>query len=339
MMTEQQTQPALADIEGSPDTAAIEALDSQPIAVRRAVARLAVTGSHRVRFIHNMCTTDIKGLAPGGSARGMVVNDKGGMVALARFDSRSDAIWITATGPEIAAVEAQLTKYRVADDVQFAVTPRAELLVVGSRAADCATKALTEHATLEANGTHHVGDDGVFLAKLPLGETAAMVVDAPDADSLDRLAVAMSEAGAHMASAATWAALRVTLGWPALPVDLDAINIPLEASALHPYIDWDKGCYIGQEVIAMMHYRGRPNKHLVGCRFAGGIASDRALMSGDKTAGRLGTAVSLGDDQWIALAWLKRRYADGSRPIALVDGRTVEIAALPWSDALSKGAS
>jgi folate-binding protein YgfZ len=89
-------------------------------------------------------------------------------------------------------------------------------------------------------------------------------------------------------SAEALEALRVEAAIPRYGADTDADIIPLEAS-LYNAIDWEKGCYVGQEIVARMHYRGHPNKLLVGLRFDGApsVALRAELFAdGDEDDGR-----------------------------------------------------
>jgi folate-binding protein YgfZ len=96
-------------------------------------------------------------------------------------------------------------------------------------------------------------------------------------------------------------------------------NIPLESPVLTEGISWDKGCYIGQEVIARMHYRGQPNRYLR--RIA--LVSDRCpapgtqLIDGDeRVIGRMGTAAfHPPSDAWMGLAVMKRKFAEAGQKV------------------------
>ena len=67
-----------------------------------------------------------------------------------------------------------------------------------------------------------------------------------------------------------WDIARVEAGRPEWGIDMDDNTIPQEANfdALHA-ISYTKGCYVGQETVARVHFRGHVNKHLRGVRAAG----------------------------------------------------------------------
>src|SRR5438034_718657 len=72
--------------------------------------------------------------------------------------------------------------------------------------------------------------------------------------------------GAVEADEATADVLRVERGRPRYGVDLDDSVIPQEAGLNERAVSFTKGCYVGQETVARLHYRGKPNRHLRGLR-------------------------------------------------------------------------
>ncbi len=62
--------------------------------------------------------------------------------------------------------------------------------------------------------------------------------------------------------------MRVERGRPRYGVDIDEGTIPQEAGLNERAVSFTKGCYVGQETVARLHYRGKPNRHLRGLRFA-----------------------------------------------------------------------
>ena len=90
-------------------------------------------------------------------------------------------------------------------------------------------------------------------------------------------------------------------------------NIPLESRVLYSGISWDKGCYIGQEVIARMHYVGKPNRHLRRVSLDSGRQPEPGELLYDDTErmiGWMGSSIFHAPSQaWMGLAVMKRKYA------------------------------
>jgi folate-binding protein YgfZ len=122
--------------------------------------------------------------------------------------------------------------------------------------------------------------------------------------------------------------LRIESGRPRLGLDMDADTIPQEASLNERAVNFEKGCYVGQETVARLHYRGKPNRHLRGLRLSAPAAGGDEVRLGERSVGRIGsTCVSpaLGP---IALALLRREAAPGDT--VLVGGAEARVVELPF---------
>ena len=111
---------------------------------------------------------------------------------------------------------------------------------------------------------------------------------------------------------------------------MSAATIPQEAGIDDRAVSFTKGCYIGQETVARLHYKGKPNRHLRGLRLDGPVADgDRDQRSRTASWGEIGTAVispALGP---IALAVIRREAEPGARVTVGEAGVGAEVVALP----------
>src|SRR4029077_161313 len=83
--------------------------------------------------------------------------------------------------------------------------------------------------------------------------------------------------------------VRVEHGRPRYGIDLDDSVIPQEAGLNARAVSFTKGCYVGQETVARLHYRGKPNRHLRGLLLsAPGRTGDELTFEG-RPVGRLGS--------------------------------------------------
>ena len=154
-----------------------------------------------------------------------------------------------------------------------------------------------------------------------------VVVERPAVEELRR---ALAAAGAVAVERAAGEAVRVESGRPAFPIDMDRDTIPLEAGIADRAISFDKGCYVGQEVIIRILHRGqgRIARRLVGLTLGTLDAAEpappsrgAAIFSGDDEVGRVTSAVrSPALDGIIALGYVRRELADagGARGRSLV---------------------
>ena len=107
--------------------------------------------------------------------------------------------------------------------------------------------------------------------------------------------------------------LRIESGRPRYGLDLDDTVIPQEAGLNERAVSFTKGCYVGQETVARLHYKGRPNRHLRGLRLSAPAPHGSELRFGGRTVGHLSSACSphLGP---IALALVRREAEPGEHP-------------------------
>ena len=123
--------------------------------------------------------------------------------------------------------------------------------------------------------------------------------------------------------------LRIESGRPRLGYDMDAETMPQEAGINERAVSFTKGCYVGQETVARLHYRGKPNRHLRGLRLSEPVERGTEILLGEKVVGRVGSTCvspSLGP---IALALVRREAEPGDT--VTVNGATAEVVGLPFA--------
>ena len=94
-------------------------------------------------------------------------------------------------------------------------------------------------------------------------------------------------------------------------------------------MSFEKGCYIGQETVARLHYRGRPNRHLRGLRLEGAAAAGDEVRVGEKVVGSVGSACLSPAHGHIALAILRREAEPGAK--VSVGAGAGEVVELPFA--------
>ncbi|MGA8219116.1 MAG: glycine cleavage T C-terminal barrel domain-containing protein, partial [Solirubrobacterales bacterium] len=108
-------------------------------------------------------------------------------------------------------------------------------------------------------------------------------------------------------------------------------HMPAEAGIVERAVDFEKGCYIGQEPVARLHYRGKPNRTLRGLRLSAPAEHGDSLHLGDREVGVIGTASLSPAHGPIALAIVRREATVGER-LAVGDGSTAaEVIELPFT--------
>ena len=96
-------------------------------------------------------------------------------------------------------------------------------------------------------------------------------------------------------------------------------------------MSFTKGCYVGQETVARLFYRGKPNRVLQGLRLSGPAASGAEIRLGDRVVGRVGTVAESPSRGWIALALVRREAPPGSDVVVGEDELVATVVELPFA--------
>jgi len=284
-----------------------------------------VLGPDGAEYLQGQLTNDVEAVGVGEGQYAALLDRKGHMQAdLRLLRVGTEAILLDTEPAAVDAVLRHLTMYSIGREVRVvdATAERGAVSLIGPRAAEVAgTPPLPEfanEATVVAGvDVVAVGTRGGIDLLHPAGER-------------ERLVAALAAAGAVEVSPEAVEILRVESGIPRFGAEMDAATMPAEAAIVEDAVSFTKGCYIGQETVARLHYKGKPNRHLRGLRLSGAAASGAALRLGEKEVGTLGGAVvspALGP---IGLAIVRREAEPGTEIAVGEDGVTAEVVALPF---------
>lgn len=290
--------------------------------------KLLVSGAEAADYLQGQLTNDVEALEPGDGAYSALLDRKGHM----QGDMR---VLRTGEGPDLLldtelealeAVRRHLGMYKIGRqvDVVDVTAERALLSLIGPRAVEIAgSAALPENACEE-----------VTLAGTPvLAVGTASGIDLIfEAEARDRVADALLAAGAAEVSPAAAEILRIEAGRPRFGAEMGTETMPAEAGIVEQAVSFTKGCYIGQETVARLHYKGKPNRHLRGLKLSGadGARPGDPVRLGEKEVGRLGSAGVSPAFGAIGLAILRREAEPGATVAVGEDGVTAEVTALPF---------
>ncbi|HTR76105.1 MAG TPA: glycine cleavage T C-terminal barrel domain-containing protein [Solirubrobacterales bacterium] len=286
---------------------------------------IAVTGPDGAEYLQGQLTNDVEALGVGEGQYAALLDRKGHMQTDLRvLRVGAEAIQLDCEPEPRAQAVRHLTMYSIGREVEVvdASEERALLSLIGPRAAEIAgAPPLPEFA-----------NEAVTIAG-----TEALAVGTRDGIDLfcaagdrDRLFAALLDAGAVEVTTEAVEILRVEAGVPRFGAEMDAGTMPAEAAIVEDAVSFTKGCYIGQETVARLHYKGRPNRRLCGLRLSGVAVPGAPLRLGEKEVGTLGGAVvspALGP---IGLAIVRREAEPGARLLVGEDGVTAEVVALPF---------
>lgn len=207
------------------------------------------------KFLQGLVTADLNKLGPGAGLPACVLTPKGLLVADCELyeESPMTVLAVTRPGAAIGFLAAFEKKIMLSDSELQVLRSQQAWLVIGEGF-----------------------DRGLPWTRLSEPARLLLGVDPPE--------------GADILTEEEFEALRVISGFPYYGVDMSADSLPLEARQ-DAAISMDKGCYMGQETVARIVFRGHVNKILMGIRFVGEAPAAGAIVFCEgREVGRLTSA-------------------------------------------------
>jgi tRNA-modifying protein YgfZ len=284
--------------------------------------KLALTGSEAKTFLQGQVTNDIEGLEPGQGCYAAFLTHKGKMLGDLRVLELGDELLLDTERVALQELFNMIRRYKLGRDVELykRTLELALLSLIGpdARRVAGASELVDEHANRRAE----IGGVPVVLAATDVGVDVFVPADGVAAVRAALDAVPVSEEAAEV--------LRVERGRPRYGVDLDENVIPQEAGLNERAVSFTKGCYVGQETVARLHYRGKPNRHLRGLRLSSPASTGDVLRLGEKQVGRLGSVAVSPVHGPIALALVRREATPGDTLAVGEGGVSAEVVEVPF---------
>lgn len=270
--------------------------------------RLALTGAGAAAFLNGQVTNDVEALTPGTGCYAALLTPKGKMLADLRILDTGDELLLDTERPALQGLFDQLRRTTIGHDAQLhkRTLQTAQISLLGPRAAqvaDAGDLPAAEHAHVASSVDGHP----VRLVRTAAG--VDVLCEATDGEAVLRT---LGERGATTVPEAAADVLRVEAGIPRYGVDLDDSVIPQEAGLNERAVSFTKGCYTGQETVARLFYRGRPNRSLRGLRLDAPVPSGTVLRLGDREVGTLTSVAASPRYGDIGLALVRREAAPGT---------------------------
>jgi folate-binding protein YgfZ len=301
--------------------------------------KLALAGTDAVEFLGGQVTNELSTLNPGDGCYATFLTHKGKMLG----DLRVLAVGTRSGGPvdellldtERVALQSlfdmirrfqvgyrvQLHKHTVESALLSLIGPDSQQIL--SRTADSSgCPALAEHS--------HSASAIAGLAVRLIGteDGVDVLCQAGDREVVWQALIA---GGAQQVSESASEVLRVQRGHPRFGLDIDQSTIPQEAGLNERAVSFTKGCYVGQETVARLYYRGKTNRQLHGLRLSSAIASGESLQLEGRAVGTLGSSVLSPTFGPIGLALLRRDAEPGATLNVGEAGVTAQVVALPFA--------
>lgn len=266
-----------------------------------------LSGKDTVSFLHRMSTQEVSRLGPGASAYAAFLEVKGHLVSDALLAFREGEVLLAASAEAGPALRAHLAKYLLASKV--VIEDRSAswrcLPVLGPEGVARARAAFPAAAAVE---DARRGAPAIDLV-LPAGEAAPA-------------RAALLAGGAADLGAGDLEALRLLAGVPRFGADMDGSRLAVEAALAGPAVSFEKGCYLGQEVVLRATFRGQVQRGLVQLSLPPGAGPGTKLMAGEAEAGWVTSGADTPEGR-VGLGYLRRAWWPAGTRLAAGGGEAV----------------
>ena len=295
-----------------------------------------VSGADRTRFLNGLVTCEVRELGEGGGAYGFLTSRKGGVLSDFVLLELGDRFRLELPPGRGEAVAAHLGAFVLAERVEVRPSTAVPLTLMGPAAKGVLRDLLggSWPAALDARWGHAeaaIAGHPVRAAHRPLLGVEAWTLWVEPSESRELAVALLAAPGVVPAGFDALDTVRIEAGVPWWGRDYDETSLPQE-TGLEEALNFTKGCYLGQEVVARIHYRGAVNRMLRGLQFDGDEppAEGTELSLEGRPVGRVGSvAVSPVLEGPVGLALLHKRGAEPGTRLEVEGGGEAEVAALP----------
>jgi folate-binding protein YgfZ len=270
--------------------------------------KLALTGTEAKSFLQGQVSNDVESLSPGQGCYAAFLTPKGKMLGDLRILDAGEELLLDTERVALQELFNMIRRFSVGYDVQLhkQTLQRGLVSLLGPTSARVAGLHGL-HDLEHAHASAEVSGVPVRAIRTDLGVDLLC-----ESERRAELVAALEGAGAPVISEAVAECLRVEHGRPRYGLDLDDSVIPQEAGLNARAVSFTKGCYVGQETVARLFYRGKPNRVLRGLRLSGPVPSGADIEFGGRSVGKLGSVASSPALGSVALALVRREAPPGS---------------------------
>jgi glycine cleavage system T protein len=303
-------------------------------------SKFALTGEHRVRFLHRIVSNDVKNLPAGHGTYATLLNAQGRILADLRIYADEDRLWIDTDADLAEKAMTNLKRYIIGDRVEIEPSELCAAAIQGPQSKKVLQELLgsgleplereMDHCVVEREGPRA---HAVRLSST--GEEGYEVWLEPDAMGRFWQGALNVDCDSHVIACGSQAleSLRIEAGIQRYGQELAEDTLPLEAGLLNA-LSFNKGCYIGQEIVERTRSRGHVNWKLMGLRLEADApvpAAGESVTADAKTIAEVTSACFspvLGRP--VALAYVRREVSEPGTKLTLASGAAAEVALLPF---------
>jgi folate-binding protein YgfZ len=268
--------------------------------------RIVARGRDRARLLHAITSNEVKKMTPGTGCYAFLLNPQGRIQADLCLFCHDDHFLID-TEPELGEkVRVHIKRYVIADQVELEDVA-AGTAAIGLEGPGAAAMLAELGAPVPGSAYWHAPWGDLTVAAVTVTGQPGVRIFCP-AEKAAALAHRLEAAGAVAASAEDARLVRIENGKPRYGEDIRETSLPQETQQMHA-ISFNKGCYLGQEIVERIRAQGRVNKKLMRVVLVGGevpAAGTKTTVDGAE-AEVTSAVVSPASGEVVALAYVRQR--------------------------------
>jgi folate-binding protein YgfZ len=287
-------------------------------------AKISLTGGDRVRWLNGMVTNNIRDLGIGQGVYAFLLNPQGHILGDLFAYNRGESIAVDTDSGQMEKILATFDHYIIMDDVE--ITNLSEQLtslgIAGPKAGEVLASAgftIPEMRALQVESAMWQGTECTLVRGEDDERVAYEIWVGPL--SVRTLWDALLAAGAAPVGSEALELQRIISGVPRYGVDIRERDLPQETEQARA-LNFNKGCYVGQEIVERIRSRGAVHRKFTGFVADGAapIAAGAKIVAGEKEVGEITSAASLhlgGRDKIVALGYIRREVGVPGREVSI----------------------
>jgi folate-binding protein YgfZ len=259
-------------------------------------AAVTVTGPDAVEFLDSLLSQEIASLSPGGVVRSLLLEPRGKLRAILWVGRLPESVVLVTESSAAGTVVEDLSRFLLRTDAAIHA-PAPVTAVLGLQASD----ALRQIGVPAGDGIGPL--EGGFVMRGDAGAVPRFFVSGADVTTVDPI------------GRVAWDAVRIEQGEPEMHTDVDHKTIPQESGLVSQTVSFDKGCFLGQELVARIDSRGHVNRHLRALVIATNVIPPPGAVvesAGEEVGGLTSVSESLQVGAPVALGMVRREVTPGS---------------------------
>jgi len=283
-------------------------------------AKISITGKDRVRWLHNMVTNNVRDLPANRGNYNFVLNAQGRILGDMYIYNRGESFLIDTDHVQAEPLLGAMKRYIIMDKAEMAGAPIISWGFCGPKSEEA----------MAASGINAKGMEPLEIRELAVDKVTAMIVRGPEnKPGWYEVWVPVLEgeggisgvrvAEAKLVGARALECWRIVHGIPHYSQDIRDRDLPQETGQMQA-LNFNKGCYIGQEIVERIRSRGQVHRKFTGFEFEGGLPALSKVESEGRTVAEITSAVTVpssSGNKHIGLGYVRREVADAGPQLNL----------------------